>query len=205
MSFNLCDLHLQKIGESSDKNLINLNFDRLDIMGIDFVNEIKYKITDGEKVYGTMTMIIIDMNYYHNNIDGIFVFKTNEQLVMDLYNKVLKDDGDLPRFVYYLNRIHINEKYRGKNIGTYVLSRYIKRFIGDGDVFFVKPHPIEWDGCVETNEDKAGFERDKKRLIKFYKHLGLSHIEKTDFYCFDGEETYDIPKLKPYVEKELEE
>lgn len=80
---------------------------------------------------------------------------------------------DLGR-VIVLNRMEIEEPFRGNGLGLQAI-RTACNGIGQGcDLAALKAFPVQWEGCVD--EGPGRFARDRARLVRYYQRAGFLPI-----------------------------
>lgn len=103
-------------------------------------------------------------------------------------NGDIKDEiCDYDENIMYIDRIYIEEKYRGLGIASYVIEnlngilRYTSRI--DPHVLVLLPAPQEKDESGSLSEVKDENEREKQlnKLLKFYKKLGFKNIKNSKY------------------------
>jgi len=103
-------------------------------------------------------------------------------------NGNIKDEiCDFDENLMYIDRIFIDEKYRGMGIAGYIISN-LKKILEysvnlNPHVLILLPNPQEKDkeGMLHETENTAEKEANKQKLIDLYKKLGFIEIENTNY------------------------
>ena len=96
----------------------------------------------------------------------------------------------------YIDRIYINEKFRGLGIASYVIN-YLNEILEysvnlSPNVLILLPAPQEIgeDGLLQEVRDEEINENNKKRLIKLYEKLGFEKLKDSNYMIKRTKERY---------------
>jgi hypothetical protein len=87
-----------------------------------------------------------------------------------------------PCNVLLINRIEIGFQYRGKGLGLIAIKKMVQRWKSDCGLTVIKPFPLQYEGGKAKGHENE-FERDRRKLAKYYSQLGFIRIPGTDFYA----------------------
>ena len=96
----------------------------------------------------------------------------------------------------YIDRIYINEKFRGLGIASYVINslneilEYAVNLSPNVLILLPAPQEIGEDGLLQEVRDEKINENDKKRLIKLYEKLGFEKLEDSNYMIKRTKERY---------------
>ena len=96
----------------------------------------------------------------------------------------------------YIDRIYINEKFRGLGIDSYVINslneilEYAVNLSPNVLILLPAPQEIGEDGLLQEVRDEKINENDKKRLIKLYEKLGFEKLEDSNYMIKRTKERY---------------
>lgn len=96
----------------------------------------------------------------------------------------------------YIDRIYINEKFRGLGIASYVLNslnnmlEYSVNLSPNVLILLPAPQEIGEDGLLQEVRDEKINENDKKRLIKLYEKLGFEKLKDSNYMIKRTKERY---------------
>jgi hypothetical protein len=77
-----------------------------------------------------------------------------------------------------LNRIEIEEKFRGRALGLQAIQLVCDRFQNWCQVAALKAFPLQWEGKVEGQKDKEGLLRDQAKLVRHYRRAGFKSFNR---------------------------
>lgn len=96
----------------------------------------------------------------------------------------------------YIDRIYINEKFRGLGIASYVINslndilEYAINLSPNVLILLPAPQEIGKDGLLQEVRDEKTNENDKRRLIKLYEKLGFEKLEDSNYMIKRTKERY---------------
>jgi hypothetical protein len=110
--------------------------------------------------------------------------------VLDLYT-----GGPMSSDLLFIDRISLDEKYRGKGIGALVVRETIDTFGLHCGLVVCKPFPLQYSGWKENvplgEQAKTDFEAQKTeafaRVAKFWSDLEFVKLPESDFYAYSPE------------------
>jgi len=95
---------------------------------------------------------------------------------------------DLITDLHILNRITIEEQFKGHGITGEASSIYLERFASRYDAYFVKAFPLQFEGDQNSPRDdyprlfKGSFKSCQNKLSKYYERLGFRRIGKSPYF-----------------------
>lgn len=96
----------------------------------------------------------------------------------------------------YIDRIYINEKFRGLGVDSYVINslneilEYSVNLSPNVLILLPAPQEIGEDGLLQEAKDEKISKNNKKRLIKLYKKLGFEKLEDSNYMIKRTKERY---------------
>jgi len=103
---------------------------------------------------------------------------------------------DFDENLMYIDRIYINEKFRGLGVASYVINslneilEYSINLSANVLILLPAPQEIGEDGLLQEVRDEKINENDKKRLIKLYEKLGFEKLEDSNYMIKRTKERY---------------
>jgi len=103
---------------------------------------------------------------------------------------------DFDENLMYIDRIYINEKFRGLGVASYVINslneilEYSINLSPNVLILLPAPQEIGEDGLLQEVRDEKINENDKKRLIKLYEKLGFEKLEDSNYMIKRTKERY---------------
>lgn len=94
---------------------------------------------------------------------------------------------ELDENLMYIDRIYIEEKYRGLGIASYVLNSikqiliYAVNLYPNVLILLPKPQEKDKEGHLQNIRDKNIKDKNKKKLIKLYQNLGFEKLPDSDY------------------------
>lgn len=134
--------------------------------------------------------------YYEALIDG----EAND------YRDSLWDDHREPcdTDLLIIDRIEILPKYRGQQLGYFVVKDLVVNFGLTCGYVVLEPYPLQFDAEYLNDEKQylrmdmafldRNLERGKTRLAKYYQKIGFRMVKGTDFMLLNP--AYDFDKLR---------
>lgn len=147
-------------------------------------------------------------NFFESEIimDGISFYDLCDSISTDLEHMasaIVDEDecirDDICKFdenLMYIDRIYINEKFRGLGIASYVLNslnnmlEYSVNLSPNVLILLPAPQEIGEDGLLQEVRDEKINENDKKRLIKLYEKLGFEKLKDSNYMIKRTKERY---------------
>lgn len=112
-------------------------------------------------------------------------------------DECIRDDiCEFDENLMYIDRIYINEKFRGLGIASYVLNslndilEYSVNLSPNVLILLPAPQEIGEDGLLQEVRDEKINENDKKRLIKLYEKLGFEKLKNSNYMIKRTKERY---------------
>lgn len=112
-------------------------------------------------------------------------------------DECIRDDiCEFDENLMYIDRIYINEKFRGLGIASYVLNslnnmlEYSVNLSPNVLILLPAPQEIGEDGLLQEVRDEKINENDKKRLIKLYEKLGFEKLKDSNYMIKRTKERY---------------
>lgn len=170
--------------EISDKYMINIF---IEILGTNLDTNESVEIG---KLTGNFfeSEIVIDDTDFYDVCDSIDTdLEHMAAAIVDKDGNIRAEICEFDDNLMYIDRLFIEEKYRGLGIASYVL-KYLKNILEysvnlNPTVLIILPVPQEIDNKgllsqVENDEDRIKYE---KKLIKLYKKLGFTKIKNSNY------------------------
>lgn len=112
-------------------------------------------------------------------------------------DECIRDDiCEFDENLMYIDRIYINEKFRGLGIASYVLNslnnmlEYSVNLSPNVLILLPAPQEIGEDGLLQEVRDEKINENDKKRLIKLYEKFGFEKLKDSNYMIKRTKERY---------------
>lgn len=164
-------------------NVIYSEFAELGITDIDrtYITEKIGVIYDDEKQIGTVKFTIIHLTQaIDNQINTFEIFDNHSDYLSRVGKLVHKFDEKLDNYaehkftydIIVIEKIEIQEKYRGKNISILVLNDILFRYSYATKFFIIEAFPLNG---IDLSEKEIKLAQSK--LIKHYKKAGFENIK----------------------------
>lgn len=92
------------------------------------------------------------------------------------------------RDFHFLERIEINEDFKGNGIAGIATQIYLENFANCNDVAYLKAFPLQHEIRFKdkpyNRKFKGGFKVNQAKLCQYYERLGFRRIEKTEHFFF---------------------
>ena len=92
------------------------------------------------------------------------------------------------RDFHFLERIEINENFKGNGIAGIATQIYLENFANFEDVAYLKAFPLQHESRLHdkpyNREFKGDFKASQAKLCQYYEHLGFRRIGKTEHFFF---------------------
>ncbi len=92
------------------------------------------------------------------------------------------------RDFHFLERIEVNENFKGNGIAGIATRIYLENFANSNDVAYLKAFPLQHESQFEdkpyNREFQGDFKSSQAKLCQYYEHLGLRRIGKTEHFFF---------------------
>jgi GNAT superfamily N-acetyltransferase len=111
---------------------------------------------------------------------------------------LIGEDAAVTMFdVLLIKRLELEEKYRGKGIGTEVAHQVIRVLGSNCAVIACKPFPLQYSGYGdperETERAMPGFEEKREEAVRkvcqFWTGAGFKSLYESDYYVWSTKET----------------
>lgn len=158
----------------------------------EFAGEIMFRGDEDDKKIGEFLISQVNMGARLNDgIEDAFQTVDVTSITSDVAGELLTNDfedvvetivdGDFCHTDFtIIERIKLDEQYRGMHIGLYVLRDFINHYVPSESIVAVKPSPFFYE--VE-NETDAQIEKRKKKLEKHWRKLGFrAYLDKEYMY-----------------------
>lgn len=152
---------------------------------------------------GTIKAIKVLSDNAINNRMSVYDLFDHMNQTSEIYEFLYDEDGDLhPAIVtddimcagnnvLILDRIEIEPQYRGHSIGKQAIKNVFDNFVHGCGLMALKAFPLDFESSDENDiaqdKDQVGYNKRfqvaQKKLIKYYKSMGLSNPRK-DFKEF---------------------
>lgn len=132
--------------------------------------------------------IIMDDISFYGLCDSISIDLEHMASAIVDEDECIKDDiCEFDENLMYIDRIYIDEKFRGLGIASYVLNslnnmlEYSVNLSPNVLILLPVPQEIGEDGLLQEVSDEKTNEKDKKRLIKLYDKLGFEKLKDSNY------------------------
>ena len=92
------------------------------------------------------------------------------------------------RDFHLLERIEVNENFKGNGIAGITTRIYLENFADSDDVAYLKAYPLQHErrfGDKPYNREfKCDLKSSQAKLCQYYEHLGFRRIGKTEHFFF---------------------
>jgi hypothetical protein len=142
-------------------------------------------INEGESLYETMDCMSVEtVNCYEALVDQ------DEGGWKEEVQQLISEDALIRDNILLINRLDIEEPFRGKRKGAEVVQEVISRFGSTCAVVVCKPFPLQYRG-YESEENAAeretpGYETKRvaafRAVAQFWKNLGFQKLPSSDHY-----------------------
>lgn len=176
-----------------DKYVINVF---VDIFATNLDTQEKVKIG---KLIGNFfeSEIVMDDISFYDLCDSIGTdLEHMASAIVDEDECIMDDICEFDENLMYIDRIYIEEKFRGLGIASYVLIslndilEYSVNLSPNVLILLPAPQEIGEDGLLQEVRDEKINENNKKRLIKLYKKLGFEKLEDSNYMIKRTKERY---------------
>lgn len=176
-----------------DKYVINVF---VDIFATNLDTQEKVKIG---KLIGNFfeSEIVMDDISFYDLCDSIGTdLEHMASAIVDEDECIMDDICEFDENLMYIDRIYIEEKFRGLGIASYVLIslndilEYSVNLSPNVLILLPAPQEIGKDGLLQEVRDEKINENNKKRLIKLYKKLGFEKLEDSNYMIKRTKERY---------------
>lgn len=95
---------------------------------------------------------------------------------------------DLTTDLHILDRITIDERFKGHGITGEASRIYLERFAGGYDAYYIKAYPLQFEGNETHPQDdyprkfNGTFRACQEKLCKYYQELGFRRIGKSPYF-----------------------
>ena len=92
------------------------------------------------------------------------------------------------RDFHFLERIEVNENFKGNDIAGIATRIYLENFANADDVAYLKAFPLQHESQFNdkpyNREFKGDLKSSQSKLCRYYEHLGYRRIGKTEHFFF---------------------
>ena len=92
------------------------------------------------------------------------------------------------RDFHFLERIEVNENFKGNGIAGIATRIYLENFANSDDVAYLKAFPLQHESRRDdkpyNREFQGDFKSSQAKLCQYYEHLGFRRIGKTEHFFF---------------------
>jgi hypothetical protein len=151
-----------------------------------YVDQIRI-INEEESLYEAMDCISVEMvNCYEALVDQ------DEGGWKEEVQQLIGEDASFRDNILLINRLHIEEPFRGKRKGAEVVQEVISRFGSTRAVIVCKPFPLQYRG-YESEKNAAeretpGYETKRlaafRAVAQFWKNLGFQKLPSSEHYVW---------------------
>lgn len=141
-------------------------------------------------------MVIDDISFY-DLCDSIGTDLEHMASVIIDEDECIRDEiCEFDENLMYIDRIYINEKFRGLGIASYVINslnqilEYAVNLSPNVLILLPAPQEIGEDGLLQEVRDEKINKNNKRRLIKLYEKLGFEKLENSNYMIKRTKERY---------------
>ena len=170
--------------ELGDKYMINIFIEILG-MNIDTDENVKIGKMTGNFFESELVMEDADFHYLCDTIGTDLEHMATA--IVDEYGNIKEEICEFDENLMYIDRIHIDEEYRGLGIASYVmnsLNTILEYAVNlSPNVLIVLPVPQERDkeGLLCEMKNTTQKAKCKEKLVELYKKLGFKEIKETSY------------------------
>ena len=176
-----------------DKYLINVF---IDIFATNLDTQEKVKIGKLTGNYFESEIIMDDISFYEL-CDSISTdLEHMASAIVDEEDCIKDEICEFDENLMYIDRIYINEKFRGLGIASYVINslneilEYSVNLSPNVLILLPAPQEVGEDGLLQEVRDEKINENDKKRLINLYEKLGFKMLKNSNYMIKRIKEIY---------------
>lgn len=176
-----------------DKYLINVF---IDIFATNLDTQEKVKIGKLTGNYFESEIIMDDISFYEL-CDSISTdLEHMASAIVDEEDCIKDEICEFDENLMYIDRIYINEKFRGLGIAIYVINslneilEYSVNLSPNVLILLPAPQEVGEDGLLQEVRDEKINENDKKRLINLYEKLGFKMLKNSNYMIKRIKEIY---------------
>lgn len=152
------------------------------------------------------SMKVYKLNYSEMSRRGVPLWMAFDDLSMETsqcYDVVFTKKGDLRRAFWheyygleeyfardfhFLDRIEINEEFKGYGIAGKATQIYLENFANGEDAVYFKAFPLQYEGQFHDKpygrKFDGGFKTAQSKLCSYYESQGFRRIGKTEHFFF---------------------
>lgn len=176
-----------------DKYVINVF---VDIFATDLDTQEKVKIGKLTGNFFESEIVMDDISFY-DLCDSIGTdLEHMASAIVDEDECIMDNICEFDENLMYIDRIYIEEKFRGLGIASYVLDslndilEYSVNLSPNVLILLPAPQEIGEDGLLQEVRDEKINDNNKKRLIKLYEKLGFEKLEDSNYMIKRTKERY---------------
>ena len=170
--------------EDEDKYIINVF---ISIFATNLDNREKVEIGKLTGNFFESEIMMDDISFY-SLCDSISTDLEHMASAIVAEDEFIKDDiCEYDENLMYIDRIYIEENYRGLGIGSYVINslndilEYSVNLSPEVLILLPAPQEIGEDGLLQEIRDKKIKEQEEKKLLKLYKKLGFEKLDNSNY------------------------
>lgn len=176
-----------------DKYLINVF---IDIFATNLDTQEKVEIGKLTGNYFESEIIMDDISFYEL-CDSISTdLEHMASAIVDEEDCIKDEICEFDENLMYIDRIYINEKFRGLGIASYVINslneilEYSVNLSPNVLILLPAPQKVGEDGLLQEVRDEKINENDKRRLINLYEKLGFKMLKNSNYMIKRIKEMY---------------
>lgn len=176
-----------------DKYLINVF---IDIFATNLDTQEKVEIGKLTGNYFESEIIMDDISFYEL-CDSISTdLEHMASAIVDEEDCIKDEICEFDENLMYIDRIYINEKFRGLGIASYVINslneilEYSVNLSPNVLILLPAPQEVGEDGLLQEVRDEKINENDKRRLINLYEKLGFKMLKNSNYMIKRIKEIY---------------
>lgn len=181
---------------------------RGEVFGYDDADEDEEELDEPDVRLGTIDVLYVNRNRILNENESLFeamddfsseTMECYEAIIDQETNdwkdevQVLIGEGGMVNYdILIINRLELEEKFRGKSIGEQVARQVINTLGSNCGVIVCKPFPLQYRGygAPEHAKDRAapGYERKRRdafsKVANFWTKVGFQKLPSSDHYIW---------------------
>ena len=179
--------------DDEDKYVINVF---IDIFATNLDTQEKEKIGKLTGNYFESEIVMYDISFYDlcDSIDTDLEHMASA--IVDEEECIKNEICEFDENLMYIDRIYINEKFRGLGIASYVINslneilEYSVNLSPNVLILLPAPQKIGEDGLLQEIRDEDINKQNKEKLYKLYEKLGFKKLEDSNYMVKRTKERY---------------
>jgi len=160
---------------------------KIEILGNNFQNEKNIKVGEVSGYFFESESARDDVDFYYlcDSISSDLEMMASS--IVNEYGSIREEFCDFDATLMYIDRIYIEEKYRGLGIASHVIKdineilSYSINLYPETLILLPEPQERNKEASLSFMTDERKKNLCKQKLIKLYKTLGFNEIENTNY------------------------